>query len=152
MVAILLSTLGGMSGPSVTESTAQGQAVTRTVWDGVFTTEQAARGRQSYRQECEVCHLERLRGDGYAPALAGPDFWIRWTTLTVGDVFNAMTMTMPPDAPGSLSGQVYVDIVAYVLERNRTPVGDVELQPDAAALQGVVIAAAPPNQATNPRR
>ena len=28
------------------------------------TAEQAARGRQSYRQECEACHLERLRGDG----------------------------------------------------------------------------------------
>ena len=147
LVAIVLSALTGASGPLAAELIVPGQVVRQTVWDGVFTAEQAVRGRQSYRQECEACHLERLRGDGYAPALAGPDYWIRWTTLTVGDMFDAMVTTMPPSAPGSLSGQVYVDIVAYVLERNQIPAGDVELQPDAAALRSIIIAAMSADQA-----
>ena len=117
--------------------------VKQTVWEGVFTAEQAARGRRSYRQECEACHLERLRGDGYAPALAGPDFSIRWTTLSVGDMFDTMATTVPPSATGSLSHQVYVDVVAYILERNRMPSGDVELPPDASALRRIVIAPTP---------
>ena len=62
-------------------------------------------------------------------------------------MFDAMVTTMPPSAPGSLSGQVYVDIVAYVLERNQIPAGDVELQPDAAALRSIIIAAMSADQA-----
>ncbi len=147
LVAIVLSALTGASEPSAAGLTAPEQAVTQAVWEGIYTAEQAARGQQSYRQECEACHLERLRGDGYAPALAGPDFWIRWTTLTVGDMFDVMVTTMPPSAPGSLSGQVYVDIVAYVLERNQIPAGDIELQPDAVVLRSIIIAAMSAEQA-----
>ena len=58
-------------------------------------------------------------------------------------MFDTMATTMPPSATGSLSRQVYIDIVAYVLERNRMPSGDVELQPDAAALQRIVIVPTP---------
>ena len=129
-----------MSGLPTAESTTLSQAIEQTVWDGVFTSAQAARGGQNYQQECQSCHLENLRGDGYAPALAGPDFSIRWTTLSVGDVFDAMATTMPPNAPGSLNDQIYIDIVAYLLERNWMPSGDVELTPDAAVLQSIVIA------------
>ena len=143
LVAVVLCALTSASGPSAAELTASEQAVSQTVWDGVFTAEQAARGGQSYQQECEACHLENLRGDGYAPALAGPDFSIRWTTLSLGDVFDVMATTMPPEDPGSLSRQVYIDIVAYLLERNRMPSGDIELQSDAAALQSIVIAPVP---------
>ena len=39
------------------------------VWDGVFTDEQATRGEITYEQECATCHLADLLGDGIAPAL-----------------------------------------------------------------------------------
>ncbi len=64
LVAVVLCALTVASESSAAESTALGQAVTQTVWEGVFTAEQAARGRRSYQQECEACHLENLRGDG----------------------------------------------------------------------------------------
>ena len=61
LVAVVLCALTVASESSAAESTALGQAVTQTVWKGVFTAEQAARGRQSYQQECEACHRENLR-------------------------------------------------------------------------------------------
>ncbi len=121
-----------------------GHAASQTVWEGIFTAEQAARGQRSYEAECEACHLKNLRGDGYAPALAGPDFSIRWTTLSVGDLFDTIATTMPDGDPGGLSPQVYIDIVAYLLEKNHAASGDSELLPDAPGLREIVMTAKPP--------
>ena len=38
------------------------QEVPRTVWDGVFTETQAARGAVIYRQACRKCHYADLSG------------------------------------------------------------------------------------------
>ena len=35
---------------------AQEPAESRSVWDGVYTEEQAKRGEQLYRKECGTCH------------------------------------------------------------------------------------------------
>ena len=117
------------------------QGAKRTVWDRVFTEEQATRGQQSYYDECTACHLENLVGDGYAAALVGEDFSIRWNGLSVADLFTKIAQTMPQGdpGPGSLSPQVYIDIVAYLLKMNGIPAGDSELSPDAEELKEVLI-------------
>ncbi len=134
------------AGPTVVsgfESTTPGQAAKRTAWEQVYTAEQAARGQQSYETQCQSCHLETLRGDGYAPALAGSDFSIAWTGRSVGDLFGSIATAMPPEDPGVLSPQVYVDIVAYLLQRNHMAAGDAELLPDAESLQEISITERP---------
>ena len=37
---------------------------TRSVWDGVFTEEQAQRGEPLYRANCASCHGDTLKGSG----------------------------------------------------------------------------------------
>src|ERR1700732_3616265 len=46
----------------------------RTVWDGVYTEAQAARGMMAFGQSCSGCHA--LAGQGDAAVVGGP-FWKR---------------------------------------------------------------------------
>ena len=116
----------------------------RTVWDGVYTEEQATRGMATYEQECSQCHLEDLLGDGIAPALTGAAFDFRWSDLSVGDMYVAIRATMPQGAPASLSPQGYSDIVAYMLQRNDFPAGDMELPTEEEALNMITITSQAP--------
>ena len=51
-----------------------------TIWDGVYSSEQAARGRDVYRKACVYCHKTDLSGgsESGAPALAGRSFLTKW--------------------------------------------------------------------------
>ena len=111
----------------------------RTVWDGVFTEDQAQRGMGTYEQECSQCHLDDLLGDGIAPSLIGAPFHFRWSDLSVGDMLVAIRTTMPQGAPASLSPRAYADIVAYLLQVNEFPAGDTELPTGVDDLEGIII-------------
>lgn len=106
---------------------------------GVFTDEQAERGKDTYMQECAACHLDDLLGDGIAPPLLGVPFSFRWSELSIGDMYAAIRTTMPQGAPASLSSQGYVDIIAFLLQANEYPTGDSELPTEEAALQQIVV-------------
>ena len=43
----------------------------RPIWDGVYTTEQANRGKIAYVEQCASCHGLELGGGDETPALAG---------------------------------------------------------------------------------
>ncbi len=116
----------------------------RSVFDGVYTEAQATRGQATYQQACAACHLDDLRGDGVAPALAGPMFHFRWDEAPLLEMFLAIRDTMPQEAPASLSGQAYADICAYILKVNDFPAGGMELKSDEDALQRTFIDEIPP--------
>ena len=67
------------------------------VWDGVFTDEQAKRGEAAYRQECSNCHGAELEGGDMTPPLVGGGFTSNWNDLTLGDLFERIRLTMPLD-------------------------------------------------------
>jgi len=117
-------------------STAAG---TRSVWDGVYTKEQARRGQAVYRQECAKCHGENLAGGEASPPLVGAEFLRTWNGKTAGALFELTRKTMPSDDPGNLSTRQYADLVAYVFGANDFPAGDAELDRDAAALNEIRI-------------
>ena len=113
----------------------------KSVWDGVFTMEQAARGEGSYQKECSSCHGAALEGDGgFAPALVAEAFTGRWQNGTVGDVLIVVKASMPQDRPAALSPDVYADIVAFMLKMNNYPAGQTELSTDPAQSQDIRIA------------
>ncbi len=112
---------------------------TKSTWDGVFTAEQAERGAEAYQRECAQCHLDDLLGDGIAPSLIGAPFHFRWSELSVGDMLVAIRTTMPQGAPASLSPRAYVDIVAFMLQANDFPAGDMELPTDQDVLESIII-------------
>ena len=103
-------------------------ALARSVWDGVYTKEQAGRGATVYREECLKCHAENLMGGEAGPALVGDEFLSKWNGKTVGDLFQIIRKTMPSDDPGNLTNRQYSDLVSYILNANRFPAGSRELE------------------------
>jgi mono/diheme cytochrome c family protein len=105
------------------------------VWDGVYTKDQAKRGESLYVQNCSSCHGPDLSGNDEAAALAGPVFLSSWDGLTVGDLANRVRVSMPPNNLGKLSRQQIVDILSYVLSFNNFPAGKTELDPKPELLK-----------------
>jgi S-disulfanyl-L-cysteine oxidoreductase SoxD len=127
---------------AVGESRAQDGAKSgprRTTWDGVYTDEQATRGKALYARSCAGCHKADLRGDGQAPSLIEEDFAFQWGNETVGELFQRIRTLMPSDRPNSLPAETYRDIVAFILQANAFPPGPTELSIDADALNQIVI-------------
>lgn len=97
----------------------------KTVRDGVFTENQASRGREQYDSICQRCHGIDLTG-GAGRSLTGDVFLRDWTGLTLDSLLERM-QSMPPGDAESLAVDVYVDIISYLLERNGFPAGRDEL-------------------------
>jgi S-disulfanyl-L-cysteine oxidoreductase SoxD len=118
----------------------------RSVWDGVYTGQQANRGEALYGQECAKCHGESLTGADEAPALAGGAFLANWDGLTVGDLFERIRVSMPADRPGKLNREQIADIVSYLLTVNRFPAGKTELERQTEVLKEIRFESAKPDQ------
>jgi len=125
-------------------SAAQQEAATDSVWDGVFTEEQATRGEAAYLQECARCHGPGLEGADMTPPLTGGAFTANWNDLSVGDLFERIRVTMPLDQPGRLSRQQNADVIAFVLKANSWPAGAMDLSRDLAVLKQIRIQATKP--------
>jgi mono/diheme cytochrome c family protein len=113
----------------------------RSVWDGVYTKEQAKRGQNAYRQECLRCHGENLEGGESSPPLVGAKFLASWNGKTAGVFYDSLRKTMPSDDPGSLSTRQYADLTAYIFSVNEFPAGAKELDRDMAVLNEIRIEA-----------
>jgi S-disulfanyl-L-cysteine oxidoreductase SoxD len=98
----------------------QDKPATRTVWDGVYAAEQAARGKLEYQTQCETCHGAELAS---GRPITGRDFLERWREDRLDPLFNYIKAAMPRGKGGSLTEAVYLDIFTYVLQRNGFPVG-----------------------------
>jgi cytochrome c5 len=100
----------------------------KTVWDGVFSEDQASRGRASYNASCATCHRTDLTG--YESALKGQKFMDRWREDALESLYSNIKRSMPRNAPGTLETATYLDIVAYILQQNGFPAGAWDLSPD----------------------
>jgi len=119
----------------------------KTTMDGVYTADQAARGKAQYSQTCANCHMDDLSGSGQALPLAGDAFTETWEGQSVGDLFDLIHNTMPQDKPGTLSPDEVVDLISYLLQYNKYPDGKDELKNDPDALKKILItkkSSAPP--------
>ena len=135
LLLVILAACGGVAAGTDTTSDA------RSVKDGVYTEAQALRGETAYRAHCVECHGEDLRGAHMTPSMVGIGFAFRWRGRDLLDFYEGMRTTMPQSAPGGLSGDVYADLVAFILARNGYPAGDVELASRADDMRGIVIKA-----------
>ena len=109
----------------------------RGVWDGVYTAAQAECGKQNFlKGRCGGCHQLDLSGDR-GPALKGDVFLSRWQNDSVAVLFRKISETMPPNAPNETPDEAKIDIVAYLLESNGYPAGQIELALDQKALESV---------------
>jgi S-disulfanyl-L-cysteine oxidoreductase SoxD len=110
---------------------------TKSVWSGVYTSEQATRGGDLYRIKCSECHGDDLEGRERAPALAGGAFGQRWDGATLKKLFERME-EMPPDDPAArLTAKQYADILAFLLSANNIPAGTAALVADKDELAAI---------------
>jgi mono/diheme cytochrome c family protein len=101
-----------------------------------FTAEQAGRGQETYQRNCQDCHGTTLDNGEFGGApLKGSYFRQHWANGSVAALFSKTRATMPPDRPGQLSDQTYVDLTAFLLSQNGYAAGDKELPPDPETQQ-----------------
>ncbi len=123
---VLVVFITGPAGPARAEA-GRAQENGATVWDGVYTAEQAERGEAVYKSYCLSCHQADFSGTEEASALAGEPFMESWREDTVGNLYTRVRNLMPFDDPASLSDDAYLDSVAYLLQVNGFPAGSSEL-------------------------
>lgn len=136
----------GLAAAGISVSRLGAQDATKSVWDGVYTQDQAKAGQTEYANNCASCHGDQLNGGEMAPPLAGGDFMSNWTGLTVGDLFDRMKTTMPASNPGSLSSKTNVEILAYMLQMNSFPAGQSALPTQPEVLKEIKIDATKPDK------
>ena len=115
------------------------QAPARTVWDGVYTAEQAARGAKVFEARCASCHGADMTGGPGIPGLAGIEFTAGWNNMPAWAVFDLMKGSMPADNPGGLSDVQYAELLAAMFQANEFPAGMTELSAERAELESIRI-------------
>jgi quinoprotein glucose dehydrogenase len=128
IAVIAIAALGSLAGQT-----------SRSVRDGVYTEDQAKRGRATYSEHCLECHGRDLTGDVENRPLTGGEFFSNWDGTTLLTLFDRIRITMPGDKPGTLSRQQIADILAFVLQFNGLRAGDAELSTKAEVLQQIRI-------------
>ena len=118
-------------------------APTRIVWAGVYTHEQAVRGKLAYTQFCSRCHREDLSGGETGPRLNGAAFFDRWYGLELLDIFAEIESGMPHDYATFIPPDSARDIVSFLLKENGIPAGDKELSSDISELADILITRPP---------
>jgi len=103
------------------------------IWQGVYSTAQAERGKTIFNTTCLRCHGEDLAGNT-APALKGDRFQTSWGGDVVESLFTKVRDTMPPNFGTILDDQVKLDIVTYILQTNGFPAGNSDLLVGSADL------------------
>jgi len=102
----------------------------RTTRDGVYTAEQAERGKEVYQRACAACHaLDWYRSEAVRS----------WDGAPVLNLYDLIFTRMPQANPGSLKPREYVDILAYIFALNDQPAGKDELPAKPEALKEIRI-------------
>ena len=104
-----------------------------------FTAAQVDAGRQAYVQHCMMCHGDKLQGIADAQKLVGKDFVDAWGHDTTKDLFSAVRVEMPQNDPASLSDEMYLNLVAFLLHANGAKTGAAPLTADTAvSIAGII--------------
>ena len=135
MIAALAGVAGGQTKqPSTTHSTSKsGHAASAdtvkgpSTLDGLYTDEQASRGKDVYLNSCRSCHTPASH--------TGATFNQWWRGKHLSDLFAFVSTRMPKNDPGSLAPEDVADVMAYLLKMNAMPVGPNELPADVDSLK-----------------
>ena len=90
----------------------------KTVWDGVYTADQAKRGGVVFARRCISCHSTGFERTGFVE---------RWREDRLSGFFYFISTYMPRDNPGSSKQSEYLEIAAYIMSNNDLPAGALEL-------------------------
>jgi cytochrome c2 len=94
----------------------------RSITEGAYSVEQAARGQQLYKVQCAACHGNTMEG-GSGPPLAGDTFLANWSGQPLANFIDKIQKTMPFNLPGTLSRSQSTDLAAGILQADKFPAG-----------------------------
>ena len=135
-----LATLATIAGVTIAAASLTAQQQKKTLADGVFSAEQAQSGKAGYDGVCKGCHGDALQGSqGNGPTLKGSAFLAHWDKDTLGSLWVKIRDTMPQGGAGTLTDEVKIQILAYILQQNGFPAGRTALPIDVNALEDVGI-------------
>jgi S-disulfanyl-L-cysteine oxidoreductase SoxD len=106
------------------------------IWTGIFTNEQAERGKANFNIACVRCHGGDLAGQT-APSLKGPRFIGAWENENLYKIFTKIRDTMPPNFGTPLPDKDKLDVLTYILRTNEFPTGSQELTGDPDVLENI---------------
>jgi mono/diheme cytochrome c family protein len=92
-----------------------------------YSADQASAGKQVYDSTCARCHPPGQ--------LDGATFSNSWKNRRLYDLYSLISNTMPVDRPGSLTDSQYVNVIAYLLQRNQVPSGAAKLSTDTLGMK-----------------
>jgi len=98
------------------------------IWQGVYSEEQAARGRDHFNNVCIRCHQADLGGSTEAPALKGDRFYSSFEQEPIDRLYLKARDTMPPNFGVNVDAQGKLDIITFILKMNGYPSGPNELK------------------------
>jgi len=146
LAALALVSVGAPVSAQDTASKAyNGIPTNKTIWDGIYTDEQAAAGQAIYIG-CVECHQRQLEGDPSegVPALAAPSFMVEWDGQTVADLVRHIH-AQPNDNPGDIDPVTATSLTAFILNQNGVPPGKVPLSTDRADQAKILFTERKPN-------
>ncbi len=108
--------------------------VPETSMDGIFTVQQAERGRPLFDDLCQRCHSLQ--------EFSGRTFDAIWAGVPAAALYARIANTMPLDQPGSLSIAQVSNLMAHILSENGNPAGDTPLEGDLDYLMTITLARA----------
>lgn len=115
-----------------------------TIWDKVFTQEQADAGKALYTANCQTCHGKTGRGGPGGPPITGVALNKKWADTTLLDIYSFAHAYMPPGKAGTIgTEQDYVNIVSYILEMHGAEPGDKTLEYNEDTLGNIFIVKKP---------
>jgi mono/diheme cytochrome c family protein len=96
-----------------------------------YSADQAVAGKQVYDSACARCH---------APGqFDGATFANLWKNRRLYTLYSLISNSMPQDRPGSLQDEQYVNVIAYLLQRNQVPSSATKLTTDTLGMKNLRI-------------
>jgi mono/diheme cytochrome c family protein len=134
--------LATLAAPAVAQDSTK--QTPRSTLTGVFTIEQASRGKNVFLGSCKSCHAPESH--------VGANFQRLWVGKPLLALFKYVSEGMPENDPGSLGAEANADVVAYLLQLNGMPTGTSELAPDSTVMRSILVepkpAVSPPHHLT----
>jgi mono/diheme cytochrome c family protein len=110
-----------------------------TTLSGVYTAEQATKGKDVFAAACTSCHKTM--------EFTGPKFWDTVVSRPLWDFFSYLKKEMPQDNPGSLGDSDYATVMSYIFSLNSMPAGSRTLPTDSLSLAKIRPVAPAPSAA-----
>lgn len=131
-MSTVLGPLAALAAAAGAAAAVVAQDASRTVRDGVYTAEQAARGERLFASICTSCHelAEFTAAGAYLDDVDGNPLW---------ETFEYVWSKMPEDDPSSLDPQEYAAVLAYLFSMYGLPSGATALPVERRSLEAITI-------------